>query len=102
AASSRSALRPAIATRAPSSANRFAIASPNPDPPPVTSMTLPRNASSLNITPSFDPGSCGTALDQLEDQVRRHGGQASRPRAGDGPIGALRILLVYQIQSHRP
>ncbi len=41
------ARRPVIATRAPSRANNFAVASPIPDVPPVIKATFPRNRSAM-------------------------------------------------------
>ncbi len=46
AAARRASVRPRMATRAPSPANRFAIESPSPEPPPVTSTTRPARRSS--------------------------------------------------------
>src|SRR3990172_1848959 len=69
--------RPVIATRAPSCANRSAIASPIPDPPPVTIAVLFFSliAPSQSPSPPFDQGGTGEfsrpkPLEQALDHAR--------------------------------
>src|SRR5262245_61111341 len=51
-----------MATSAPSSASRDAIAWPRPRPDPVTSATSPFNENSLSISPLLHPSECFQVL----------------------------------------
>src|SRR5260221_4920466 len=105
AASSSSCRRPVMKTYAPSATNRFAVASPMPLFPPVTTATLP-SSFPLIVDCSFRLRGFGCPENQrahLDALTRRRVGRAARifERSVRGEARAAVVLRVVALQQDR-